>query len=78
MKEPNQLQAKRPAPSTELMTPDEVAAYLGVERQTIYNWRTLGTGPDGFRMNNGRLRYWRSEIERWLRDQMELEKEKQR
>ena len=34
----------------ELWDIDDVAAYLGVTKQTIYSWRTTGYGPAGFRV----------------------------
>lgn len=33
-----------------LWTVDDVSAYLGVPRKTIYAWRTAGKGPKGFRV----------------------------
>lgn len=35
----------------------DVAAYLGVTKQTIYSWRTTGYGPAGFRV--GKHLRWR-------------------
>jgi predicted DNA-binding transcriptional regulator AlpA len=29
---------------------DDVAAFLGVPKKTIYSWRTIGQGPKGFRV----------------------------
>ena len=51
--------ATRDAPSTPSMarpaidplwTVDDVAAFLGVPKATIYGWRTAGKGPRGFRV----------------------------
>ena len=33
-----------------LWTVDEVAAFLGVPKKTIYSWRTASKGPKGFRV----------------------------
>lgn len=36
---------------------DDLAAFLGVTKQTIYSWRTTGYGPRGFRV--GKHLRWR-------------------
>ncbi len=33
-----------------LWTVDDVSAFLGVPKATIYGWRTAGQGPKGFRV----------------------------
>jgi len=48
-----------------LLTAEELAAYLGVPRSTLYGWKYRGDGPPAIRV--GRLlRYRSSEVERWL------------
>lgn len=43
---------------------DDLAAFLGVPRQTIYSWRCSGYGPQGFRV--GRHLRWRpSTVAAW-------------
>jgi excisionase family DNA binding protein len=54
----------RPDP---LLTPDEVAHWLGKPKATLYAWRSRGIGPRGIRVGNA-LRYRRSDVERWLDD----------
>lgn len=49
----------------ELMTLDEVAATLRINRKTLLNWRPLGVGPRGFRVGKA-VRYRRSEVDQWL------------
>lgn len=44
----------------------ELAARLGVSAQTIYDLRSQGRGPAGFRIGK-ELRFRSSEIEAWLR-----------
>jgi excisionase family DNA binding protein len=56
----------------ELLTIDEVAARLRVSRKTLYNWRAIRTGPDGFRVGRT-VRYRRESVERWLREQEEID-----
>ena len=48
-----------------LLTPDEVARWLGKPKATLYAWRSRGLGPRGIRVGN-LLRYRRSEVEAWL------------
>jgi excisionase family DNA binding protein len=43
----------------------ELAARLGVSAQTLYDLRSQGRGPTGFRVGR-QLRFRRSEIEAWL------------
>lgn len=49
----------------ELLTPQEVAAYLQIPRQTLYAWRNRRTGPPGIRVGR-HLRYRRSDLLSWL------------
>lgn len=50
------------------MTADEVAAYLGLKRQTIYN--RVSTDPTFPRHKvGGALRFRREEIDRWIANQ---------
>ena len=46
----------------------EAADYLSVSFGTMRYWRHRGTGPKIFKVG-GRVRYWRSELIRWLADQ---------
>lgn len=39
-----------PVEADRLWNIDEVAAFLGVPKKTIYAWRTVGRGPKGFRV----------------------------
>jgi excisionase family DNA binding protein len=48
-----------------LLTPDEVARWLGKPKATLYAWRSRGLGPRGIRVGN-LLRYRRGEVEAWL------------
>ena len=43
----------------------EVSDYLRVPVQTLYSWRTQGTGPPAHRVDKY-LRYRPAEVERWL------------
>ena len=48
-----------------LLSIDEVAAWLGKPKATLYAWRSRGLGPRGIRVGN-LLRYRRREVEGWL------------
>ena len=65
---------RRPAqaPADELMTLEEVAAYLKLPVATLRKWRATGYGPPGFRLGKW-VRYRRSQVERFIRDQEERE-----
>lgn len=52
-----------------LWTIKEVAHYLNVEVQTIYQWRTKGYGPRGARVGK-HIRWDPDEVETWFRDQI--------
>lgn len=41
---------RAPAETDRLWNVEEVAAFLGVPKKTIYAWRTAGKGPKGFRV----------------------------
>jgi excisionase family DNA binding protein len=53
----------------QLMTVEEVAAYLRLSPGTLYNLRYQGRGPKAVRLGNGsnaHLRFRRSDIEAWV------------
>ncbi|WP_368499463.1 helix-turn-helix transcriptional regulator [Herbiconiux sp. A18JL235] len=48
-----------------MMSPDELAEYVGVAKQTLANWRVMKVGPTLFKI--GRLvRYWEADVDQWL------------
>ncbi|MFD6139077.1 helix-turn-helix transcriptional regulator [Promicromonospora sp. NPDC060271] len=53
------------ASSRRLMTPDELAEYLGVTLHCVYAWSSRGGGPKVLRVG-ARLRYRPAEVEAWL------------
>ena len=53
-----------------LLTPRQLAEYLEVRVATLYAWRYAGEGPPGFRIGK-HLRYRSSDVDEWLRDQIE-------
>ena len=48
-----------------LMNIEELAEYLGVPVQTLYDLRAQGRGPRGFRVGRC-LHFRKSEVEAWL------------
>jgi excisionase family DNA binding protein len=65
---PHQTNDDRVADTTRrLLSPHEVAAFLGVPLQTIYGWRYRGEGPPGYRVGR-HVRYRVDDVERWLED----------
>jgi excisionase family DNA binding protein len=49
----------------QLMTIDEVGAYMQVPVKTLYDWRHRGIGPPGMRVGR-HVRYRRSDVDAWL------------
>ncbi len=50
-----------------LMTPKEVAAYLRVSEGMLYDYRSMGIGPNYIKLGAQRLvRYRQSDIDIWL------------
>lgn len=48
-----------------LMTPEELADYLGVTLHCVYAWSSRGGGPRVLRVG-ARLRYRPTDVEEWL------------
>ncbi|MEV0573003.1 helix-turn-helix domain-containing protein [Micrococcus luteus] len=54
-----------PSPAPSLTSPpQDLAARVGVPVATVYNWRTTGYGPRGFRVGKY-LRYRLADVEAW-------------
>ncbi|MFC4113413.1 helix-turn-helix transcriptional regulator [Nonomuraea zeae] len=59
-------------PTTErTWTTEEVAAFLGVPKATLYQWRYLGTGPKAARVGR-HLRYLQADVLDWFRQQQDV------
>jgi excisionase family DNA binding protein len=50
-----------------LLSPDEVAVFLGIPVKTLYQWRYKGVGPRGLRIGR-HVRYRSADVEAWLRE----------
>ena len=48
-----------------LLSVSELAAYVGVPKQTVYSWRTRRRGPKAYQVGKY-LRFRLSEIDAWL------------
>lgn len=55
-------------PGDEMLTLQEACAFLRVPEGTLRYWRHLGAGPRSFKIGR-HVRYWRSELVRWLTEQ---------
>ena len=51
-----------------LLSPDELAEYLGVPVGTVYRWNHTGDGPTRSRVGR-HVRYAPADVESWLKDQ---------
>ncbi len=59
------VRPERGAAPEPLWTPDDVARYLGVPVQTLYQWRRKRTGPPGRRVGR-HLRYDPAAVCAWF------------
>jgi excisionase family DNA binding protein len=53
-----------------LMTPNELADFLGIPVGTIYQWRVRGLGPRAVRVGR-HIRFRRPDVEQWVDSQTE-------
>jgi excisionase family DNA binding protein len=51
-----------------LLTIDDLSAYLGVPKNTLYQWRSKGYGPGGIRMGKY-VRYRPEDVDAWIEQQ---------
>ena len=50
---------------TKLWSIEELAAHLGIPKQTIYQWRTKGYGPPGRRVGKY-VRFLPEDVQAWV------------
>lgn len=53
------------AQGSALLSPQQLADYLGVPLATVYRWRHESTGPRGIKVGK-HVRYRRRDVEAWL------------
>jgi excisionase family DNA binding protein len=51
-----------------LLTIDDLADYLGIPKNTLYQWRTKGYGPTGVRVGKY-VRYRPEDVDTWIDQQ---------
>ncbi|HWD05130.1 MAG TPA: helix-turn-helix domain-containing protein [Amycolatopsis sp.] len=52
-----------------LLSVDELADYLGVPSNTVYQWRKTGKGPRGYRIGKY-VRFRPDEVDSWIDGQV--------
>ncbi len=57
-----------------LMSVEDLAEYLGVPVQTIYDWRVAGTAPRAFKFGK-RLKFAVADVRDWLAAHQEADHE---
>lgn len=62
------MSTTNPTDIDQLLSPAELADYLSIPVQTIYQWRHRGDGPPGYRVGR-HVRYRWTDIQTWLDDQ---------
>ncbi len=50
-----------------MLSPKQLADYLGVPIKTLYDWRWKGEGPPGYRVGR-HVRYRAEDVEAWLEE----------
>lgn len=54
---------------SKLWGPKDVADYLGIPLQTVYQWRGRGYGPPSVRIGK-HVRYRPADVEQWVTNQV--------
>ncbi len=56
-----------------LLSPEQLADYLGVPIKTVYRWREHREGPAGFRVGR-HLRYRQRDVDAWIGERLAAER----
>lgn len=56
-----------------LLSPKELADYLGVPLATVYRWRSESTGPRGLKVGK-HVRYRQADVAAWLETRTDPQK----
>ena len=56
-----------------LLSPEQLADYLGVPIKTVYRWREHRDGPPGFRVGR-HVRYRASDVDAWIGERLAAER----
>lgn len=54
-----------------MLTPQEVSKRLKMPPGTLQQWRSQRRGPKWFKLENGHVRYWEHDYDKWLAEQIE-------
>ncbi|RBM19234.1 excisionase [Prauserella sp. PE36] len=54
--------------NSKLLTIDDLADYLGIPKNTLYQWRSKGYGPTGRRIGK-HVRYRPADVDAWIEQQ---------
>ena len=57
--------------ASDVLTAQEVHELTHVNQGTLRYWRSIGRGPAWFRLGPRQIAYRRSDVERWLRTQLD-------
>jgi len=57
----------------QLMTPIEVADALGIDEQTLRDWRMRGVAPRSLRLGASTVRFIDDDVTEWVKDQARSE-----
>jgi excisionase family DNA binding protein len=69
--DPRAIQTRLVAPTERrLLSPEELASYLGVPLATVYRWRSCREGPPGMRVGR-HVRYRLRDVEGWLDERLD-------
>jgi len=49
------------------LTQEEAAKYLGVETNTLANWRSKKTGPKYYKPTDKLVYYFKSDLDEWIK-----------
>lgn len=59
-------------PEEHLLSPKDIASRYGIPVQSVYLWRTKGTGPRGFTVGR-HVRYRLTDVLAWEQSQLDKE-----
>ncbi|MFC9253581.1 helix-turn-helix transcriptional regulator [Amycolatopsis thailandensis] len=54
-----------------LLSTPELCDFLGISRDTLYEWREINTAPPAIKLPNGHLRFALSAVREWLNGRQE-------
>ena len=52
--------------SSAMLTPFELACFLGISRWTLCDWRRSGVGPPFLKLSRRIVRYPKAQLEKWI------------